>query len=125
MKEREQQLRQIKAEALDHSRRLDVHVWSEHPEANSFVNSIYDQFFKTYSAIKKKHLKVVLLYFYVSWKENPEQFLSVHMSRKAYSGLIYRYNSLHIKGSTIDVVKILDAEGLIELHSGFHDRSNP
>jgi hypothetical protein len=125
MKEQEQQLRQIKAEALDHSRLLDVHVWSEHPEANLFVNSIYDQFFKTNSAIKKKHLKVVLLDLYVSWKEHPEQFLSVHMSPKDYSGLIDRYNSLHIKGSTIYVVKILHAVGLIELHRGFQHSSNP
>ena len=41
------------------SRRFDVHKWSNHPEVNNFVNSIYNNHFKLQkSEILKKHLKV-------------------------------------------------------------------
>ncbi len=114
-----------KAEALNFSRPLDVHVWSEHPEANYFVHLIYRQLFEKETNIRKKHLKVVLLDLYVAWKEHAERFIAVHMSPKDYSGLIDRYNALHIKDTTIRVVKILRKNNLIELHTGFQDRKNP
>jgi hypothetical protein len=114
-----------KAEALNFSRPLDVHVWSEHREANSFVDLIYRQLFEKETNIRKKHLKVVLLDLYVAWKENPERFIAVHMSPKDYSGRIDRYNALYIKDTTIRVVKILRENNLIELHKGFQDRKDP
>ena len=47
-----------------HSRILDVHRWSDHPESNQFVDEIYDSFLTQQESenirIKKKHLKVVL-----------------------------------------------------------------
>ena len=49
------------------SRPFDVHKWSDHPEVNNFVNSIYDKHFKLQkSEILKKHLKVVLLDLYIA-----------------------------------------------------------
>ena len=46
-----------------HSRPLDVHCWSEHTEANKFVDYVYDTYLNNQSnenkRIKKRHLKVV------------------------------------------------------------------
>ena len=51
------------------SRPLDVHRWSDHPESNTFVNQIYNEWFaKDTPDITKKHLKVILLDIYVGWK---------------------------------------------------------
>lgn len=47
---------------LRHSRRLDVHRWSDHPEVKEFVNLIfYEEAAKFKGKIQHKHLKVVLL----------------------------------------------------------------
>ena len=51
-----------------HSRPLDVHRWSEHPEVNIFVDTIYNNDFRQGNEnqrIKKKHLKLVLLDLYL------------------------------------------------------------
>ena len=32
-------------EVYEHSRPLDVHRWSEHPEVNSFVDDIFNTYF--------------------------------------------------------------------------------
>ena len=72
-----------------HSRPLDIHRWSEHPEANKFVNYVYDTFLNKETwenpRIKKKHLKVVLLDLYVAWLNDPALNIAVHMTQSAYS----------------------------------------
>ena len=72
-----------------HSRILDVHRWSEHQEANLFVDEVYDTFLNRQEqenvGIKKKHLKVVLLDLYIAWLNDPELNIAVHMSPAAYS----------------------------------------
>ena len=72
-----------------HSRPLDVHRWSEHKEANGFVDYVYDTYLNTQSnenqRIKKKHLKVVLLDLYVAWLNDPDLNIAVHMTPSAYS----------------------------------------
>ncbi|MDA7767154.1 hypothetical protein N8977_06095, partial [Alphaproteobacteria bacterium] len=64
-----------------HSRPLDVHRWSDHPEVNSFVNEVFDQFLKKKikenTSIKKKHLKLVLLDLYVAWLNDPDLNIAV------------------------------------------------
>ena len=72
-----------------HSRPLDAHRWSEHPEANSFVDFVFDTYLNIQSnenkRIKKKHLKVVLLDLYVAWLNDPDLNIAVHMTTGAYS----------------------------------------
>ena len=55
-----------------HSRILDVHRWSLHPEANLFVDQVYERYLGPVPCesrkIQKKHLKVVLLDLYVAWQ---------------------------------------------------------
>lgn len=116
----------------NHSRILDVHRWSDHPEANLFVDSVFDEYLTIEASenkrIKKKHLKVVLLDLYVAWLDDPELCIAVHMSPIAYSdgtvslGGRNRYNELNIKVSTIDIVHRLHAAELIGLQEGWQDR---
>ena len=86
----------LKAAVLDHSQPLDVHTWSEHPETGAFVDHIYDAYFGTGNvAIRKRHIKVLLLDLYVRWTIDPS--LKTGFSRNVNS---YdpgsRYNALHI-----------------------------
>ena len=114
----------------EHSRPLDVHRWSDHPEVNAFVDRIYEEHIRqsgTNTNIRKKHLKVVLLDLYVAWSDDPDLNIAVHMSKNAYSdGTVSgkgksRYNALNIKVSTIDVVHRLHISGLIGLRDGWQD----
>ena len=98
---------------FQHSRILDVHRWSDHPEVNTFVDLIYKDhthYVGENTRIKKKHLKVVLLDLFVAWTDDPELHIAVHMEKGAYSNGQAsnkgksRYNALHIKVSVIDVV---------------------
>ena len=114
----------------EHSRPLDVHRWSDHPEVNAFVDRIYKEHIHqsgTNTQIKKRHLKVVLLDLYVAWSDDPSLNIAVYMSRNAYSdGTVSgkgksRYNALNIKVSTIDIVHRLHITGLIGLKEGWQD----
>ena len=71
------------------SRILDVHRWSEHQEANLFVDEVYDTFLNRQeqenTRIKKKHLKVILLDHDVAWLNDPDLNIAVHMAPAAYS----------------------------------------
>jgi hypothetical protein len=114
-----------------HSRILDVHRWSEHQEANLFVDEVYDTFLNRQEpenvGIKKKHLKVVVLDLYIAWLNDPELNIAVHMTPSAYSdGTVSssgktRYNELNIKVSTIDIVHRLHEAELIGLKDGWQD----
>ena len=97
-----------------HSRPLDVHRWSDHGEINNLVNAVFEKFIsrkvKENKAIRKKHLKLVLLDLYVAWLNDPDMNITVHMTMGAYSdGTVFnkvrsRYNELNIKVTTIDIV---------------------
>ena len=101
------------------SRPLDVHRWSDHPESNILVNRIYSEWFEGYSeAITKKHIKVILLDFYVAWKTHPEMMIGIAMSNSFYKANS-RYNALHISSKTIDVVKRLIEAGLLDWEKGY------
>ena len=55
---------------LNNSRILDVHTWSDYPEVNDFVDSVYEKYFLSEPGnkrIKKKHLELILLDLYVAW----------------------------------------------------------
>ena len=112
-----------------HSRPLDVHCWSEHTEANKFVDYVYDTYLNNQSnenkRIKKRHLKVVLLDLYVAWLNDPDLNIAVHMTTGAYSdGTVFnkgksRYNELNIKVSTIEIIHRLHEADLIGFQKGF------
>ena len=108
----------MKKEDYEHSRPLDVHRWSEHPEVNSFVDDIFNTYFKQKTKIRKKHLKVVLLDLYVAWIDDPTLTIGVAMSPKAYKAGKSRYNALNIKRTTIDIVNELKELELINFIKG-------
>ena len=105
-------------EVYEHSRPLDVHRWSEHPEVNAFVDDIFNTYFKQKTKIRKKHLKVVLLDLYIAWRDDPTLSIGVAMSPKAYKSGKSRNNSLNIKRTTIDIVKELEQNEFIRLLGG-------
>ena len=106
---------------LNYDRIIDVHKASDHPEVNSFVNEIFDQYLglndaptRTRNAYKK-NLKVLLLDLYVAWCNDPAQYIKVHMSENVYGTGAYRikrYNDLWIKVTLPRVIRILRAVGM-------------
>ena len=109
---------------LDHSRQLDVHVWSKHPEVNAFVDQVYEEHFKGGNTeIRKKHLKVVLLDLYLSWCNDPRLKVAYRRNVNEYDAGS-RYNELHISKLTIDVVDRLVSIGLLHHVKGFNDRES-
>lgn len=111
-----------KGKALDHSRHLNVHRWSDHPEANEFVDTIYDEFFAgRKKEIRKRHLKVILLDLYLAWSDDPTLLLRLSRNHNDYkAGSIY--NELHISRLTPEIVDILIANDFVDEAPGFNDR---
>ena len=105
------------------SRPLDVHRWSDFPEADSFVNEVYTDYFKGKETkkIERKHVKVILLDLYVAWLEHPDLMIAVSMTPSSYKSKDNRYNALKISSKTIGVVKHLVKAGLIDRKTGFYD----
>lgn len=110
-------------EAFDFSRLLDVHRWSDFPEADAFVNDVYARCQNRMdSNIERKHFKVVVLDLYVAWLMHPDLKTVVAMGASAYKPKS-RYNALRVSKKTIDVVNLLEGSGLIHVKKGFYVRS--
>ena len=115
-----------KAERLDNWAPLDVHRWSDYPEVNKTVETIYDQMTRLKrlsgkSNIRKRHLKVIILDLYVRYLENPDKYTGYYRRKGMYDGF-GRDNKLHITETTILVVDALLDLGLIEHHKGHYVR---
>ena len=120
-------LKQKKAIELANSELFDVHVWSEYPEVNRLVDSIYldlstDQNFNKNSRLRKKHIKVLVLDLYVNWSQDPTKYSSVYLRHAYYTELESRYNKLHISKLNIEVIKAFQAREYIELVPGHYAR---
>ena len=109
----------------NYSRVLDVHIWSDYPEVNDFINLIYDAYFSNQNgkkSIAKKHIKIVLLDLYVAWLDDPDLCIAVNMTRDFYSKNFgtdaTRYNELNISAKTIHVVNTLKDKGLVGYKRG-------
>ena len=109
----------------NNSRLLDVHIWSDYPEVNEFINVIYDAYFRQLSGkinITKKHIKIVLLDLYVAWLTDLDLNIAVNMTRDFYSKNFgtntTRYNELNISAKTITVIHTLVDEGLVGYKQG-------
>ena len=110
-----------------HSRPLDVHRWSDHPEATKLRDTIWNQYFKEKFLIggkgnkaksePKKQFKILLLDLYVAWLDDPELSIGVGMSKSAYK-TNSRYNSLFISSKIIDIINHAHDIGLIDKLTG-------
>jgi len=116
----------------NHSRTLDVHVWSEHPEINVLVNEVWSRFWKEETEVKpkrgpkpkapkKKHLKVLLLDLYVCWQSDPSMYLAVHMSKSGWKANS-RYNALSLSSQMIVIITRLTDLGFLEFKKGFEGK---
>lgn len=113
----------LKGQVLNHSRVLDVHTWSDHPEVNAFVNQIWDAHFGGGNKkIRKKHIKVVLLDLYVQWCNDPALKIGVSLHKNHYKAKT-RYNALHISYLTVEIIDILEDAGLIHQAPGVFGRA--
>jgi len=112
---------------LDHSRPLDVHIWSGYPSVNSWINRIWSDHFEARFARSghsgrppktnpKSQLKVLLLDFFVAWSSDPDLLIGIAMTKSGYS--LNRYNALHISSIMIELVNTLVAKGLIDKQVG-------
>lgn len=107
---------------LDYSRLLDVHKCSDHHEVDDFVDKIYNEHFAGLNeAIRKKHVKVLLLSLYVNWLADPKLYTAFERNVNAYKPKS-RYNAVHISKTMIKVVDKLLIAGLINQKDGFFDR---
>ena len=113
---------------LDHSRQLDVHKWSDYPEVNTWVNTLWDDYLaseypeattagKRPKASTKKQFKVLLLDLYVAWLEDPELPIGVSQTKSSYKPNS-RYNTLHISYVIAGIIQYLHLTDLIGLHKG-------
>lgn len=73
-----------------HSRPIDVHRWSDHPEVKQFVDRIWDEYLPAEVVGKsgpkpkmafRKQLRVLILDLYVAWLDDPELCIGrIHVS---------------------------------------------
>ena len=107
---------------FDHSRGLDVHTWSNHPEVNKFVREIGQEYFSDFSHKRcRQQLKVVLLDLYVAWIDDPDLKISYSRDVNRYR-VKSRYNALKISKLTPQLVDRLEKVGLVSQQLGFYDR---
>lgn len=111
-----------------HSRPIDVHRWSEHPEVKGMVKTIWDAHFSDYGDETKRtgpkpktsfrhQLRVLILDLYVAWLEDPELCIGVAMSVN-YWDTTSRYNALNISKRIIPIIKRLEKVGLVDTANG-------
>ena len=114
---------------LDHSRLLDVHRISEHPEVQEVIQVLYGELKKSgylgKSSRKKilKHLKAVILDLYLRYKSDPVSYVAYPRSPNEYlketrlGQLYFGYRPM------MRVIDGLEALGYLETHKGFQNRS--
>ena len=116
----------------DHSKPLDVHTWSDHPEINRLVDELWFKVVEPALGGKsnnkgksdpKRQLKVLLLDLYVAWLDDPTLCIGVNRNNNAYQ-VNSRYNALYISRKIVDVVDALADTGYLDYRHGSHDRTN-
>jgi hypothetical protein len=109
-----------------HSRPIDVHRWSDHPEVVQFVDKVWDEYLpqevvgkpgpKSKMAFRKQ-LRVLILDLYVAWLEDPELSIGVSMSVNAWK-TNSRYNALHLSKKLVPIINAVKDAGLIVMAKG-------
>ena len=113
-----------------HSKPLDVHKWSDHPEINKLVDELWVTIVgpalisgsnNRGKSAPKKQLKVLLLDLYVAWLEDPTLSVGISRNNNSYS-VNSRYNALHISRKVVDIVDVLVVEEYLDHIHGSYDR---
>jgi hypothetical protein len=110
-----------------HSRVLDVHRWSDHPEIVLVVDALWDANFKGLEDVGRSgpkpkrsfrhQLRVLILDLYVAWVEDPTLSIAVSMSQNDYKTWS-RYNALNISKKILPLIHGLEEAGLIDVAKG-------
>lgn len=111
-----------------HSRPIDVHRWSDHPEVKGMVKSIWETHFSDYGdegsrpgpkpkTSFRHQLRVLILDLYVAWLEDPALSIGVAMSTN-YWDTTSRYNALKISKQIIPIIHRLHDVGLLDIAKG-------
>jgi len=110
-----------------HSKPLDVHRWTDHPEAKQLRDTVWNQYFKEAfpeggkgnraKSDPKKQFKVLILDLYVAWLDDPSLSIGVGMSKSAFKENA-RYNELFISAKIIDIITHAFKVGLIDKKTG-------
>lgn len=109
-----------------HSRPIDVHRWSDHPEVAAIVEQIWQAHFQDMDGVKpgpkpktpfKDQLKILILDCYVAWLEDTELSIGVSMNANAYD-TGSRYNALRISKHILLVIHRLAEVGLLDIAKG-------
>jgi hypothetical protein len=110
-----------------HSRPIDVHRWSDHPEVNALVLSLWEQHFQKETEGQKRgpkpktrhrdQFKVLLLDLYVAWQQDPELSIGVHLNNSEWK-TNSRYNALHLSKVIVVYIHTLEGLGYIEVAKG-------
>jgi len=115
-----------------HSKPLDVHRWSEHPEINKLVDDLWFQVVEPVLGGKsnnkgksnpKRQLKVLLIDLYVAWLDDPTLCIGVNRNSNAYK-VNTRYNALHISRKIVSLIDVLVEANYLNYLHGSHDRVN-
>ena len=116
----------------DHSKPLDVHRWSDHPEINKLVDELWFQVVEPALSGKsnnkgksdpKRQLKVLLLDLYVTWLDDPTLCIGVNRNSNAYK-VDTRYNALHISRKIVSLIDVLVEANYLDYIHGSHDRTH-
>ncbi|KKM98029.1 hypothetical protein LCGC14_1162120, partial [marine sediment metagenome] len=106
--------------------------WSDHPEVKALVENLWEGYLPEEITGKvgekwrpgpkpktsfKKQLRVLILDLYVAWLDDPELSIGVSMSPNAWK-TNSRYNALHLSKILIQIIKALEAAGLLDLAKG-------
>ena len=116
----------------NHSKPLDVHKWSDHPEINKLVDDLWLQVVEPALGGKsnnkgksdpKRQLKVLLLDLYVAWLDDPTLSVGINLNNNSYA-VNSRYNALHISRKIGDVSKLLIQAGYLDFARWSNPRQN-
>ena len=114
-----------------HSRPLDVHRWSDHPEIKVLTEQLYvecaiNTLDKAGNRKPKKTakdmLRVLLLDLYVAWLNDPVLALGFSKNNNSYS-TDSRMDRIHIGNNIVKVEEKLVSAGYVEELDGYHDNT--
>jgi len=115
----------------NHSKPLDVHKWSDHPEINKLVDELWLQVVEPALGGKsnnkgksnpKRQLKVLLIDLYVAWLDDPTLCTGVNRNSNAYK-VDTRYNAIHISRKIVSLIDVLVEANYLDYLHGSHDRA--
>ena len=117
-----------------HSKPLDIHMWSNHPEINIIVDKVWHALGASRQSNltpkgnrkgthPKRLIKVLLVHLYETFLDDPTLWTGVARSANAYVPTS-RYNSLNISFKIVQLIDGLVELGYLEFVGGSNDKIN-